>query len=99
MILSCVPGCVLTKLILSCVPVWVLTKLILPFVPGCLFSKLTMSCISGCVFSGLILLTLCGNTLVLVAIATNKSLQRPCNFFLASLAVADLGVSSILLAK
>jgi hypothetical protein len=41
----------------------------------------------------MILLTLCGNTLVLVAIATNKSLQRPCNFFLASLAIADLGVS------
>ncbi len=56
---------------------------------------LIMSCIPGCVFSGLILLTLCGNTLVLVAIATNKSLQRPCNFFLASLAVADLGVSTV----
>ncbi len=50
-------------------------------------------CVAGFVFTCMILLTLCGNTLVLVAIATNKSLQRPCNFFLASLAIADLGVS------
>ena len=48
---------------------------------------------SGCIFSVLIVLTMVGNSLVIFAISTNKSLQRPCNFFLASLAIADLGVS------
>jgi hypothetical protein len=39
-------------------------------------------------------LSVVGNVLVLVAIASNSCLQIPCNCFLASLAIADLGVSS-----
>ena len=46
----------------------------------------------ACIFSVIILLTLVGNVLVLFALATNKSLQQPCNCFLGSLACADLGV-------
>ena len=47
---------------------------------------------SGSIFGLLILLTLVGNALVLLALLTNKTLQQPCNCFLASLACADLGV-------
>ena len=50
------------------------------------------SFVAACIFSVIILLTLVGNFLVLFALATNKSLQQPCNCFLGSLACADLGV-------
>ena len=33
---------------------------------------------------------------VLLALVTTKTLQQPCNFFLASLACADLGVGQTL---
>ena len=49
------------------------------------------------IFSVLIILTLCGNSLVLFACITNKNLQQPCNYFLASLACADLGVGKDML--
>ncbi|XP_023331498.1 octopamine receptor beta-3R [Eurytemora carolleeae] len=51
----------------------------------------------GTIFSLMILLTMCGNSLVLIAISNNTVLQRPCNFFLASLAIADLGVGSLVM--
>ena len=51
-----------------------------------------LSFVPACIFSVIILLTLVGNILVLFALATNKSLQQPCNCFLGSLAFADLGV-------
>jgi hypothetical protein len=49
---------------------------------------------SGLIFFLIIVLSVVGNVLVLVAIASNSCLQIPCNCFLASLAIADLGVSS-----
>jgi len=36
-----------------------------------------------------------GNLMVILAVLANRSLQLPCNTFLASLALADLGVSTL----
>ena len=52
---------------------------------------------AGSIFGLIILLTLVGNALVLLALVTTKTLQQPCNFFLASLACADLGVGQTLI--
>ena len=51
---------------------------------------------AGSIFGLIILLTLVGNALVLLALVTTKTLQQPWNFFLASLACADLGVGQTL---
>ena len=50
--------------------------------------------ILGFIFLLVVLISMIGNLMVIMAITTNRSLQLPCNTFLASLALADLGVSS-----
>ena len=61
--------------------------------------SLTAVCyvVAGSIFSTIILVTVLGNSLVVLALLTNKTLQQPCNYFLASLAFADLGVRFIII--
>lgn len=55
-------------------------------------------CASAGIFLGaLIFLSIAGNILVCVAIYTERSLRRIGNLFLASLAIADLFVASLVM--
>ena len=76
--------------------VWLLHNQYLPLfskVFNFILSVICQSFILASIFCMLIALTLIGNSLIIIALITNKTLQQPCNFFLASLAVADLGVN------
>ncbi|KAK2142435.1 hypothetical protein LSH36_954g00011 [Paralvinella palmiformis] len=51
----------------------------------------------GIILGLVILLTICGNLLVCVTIATNKKLQNCTNYFVLSLAITDLLLGSVVL--
>lgn len=53
--------------------------------------------VAGIFLAALIFLSIAGNILVCVAIYTERSLRRIGNLFLASLAIADLFVASLVM--
>lgn len=57
----------------------------------------TVDVLAGIFLGALIFLSIAGNILVCVAIYTERSLRRIGNLFLASLAIADLFVASLVM--
>jgi formate/nitrite transporter FocA (FNT family) len=60
-------------------------------------AKIKTSILSGSFLALLIFLSIAGNILVCIAIYTERSLRRIGNLFLASLAIADLFVASLVM--
>ena len=51
------------------------------------------SILTGIVLYTIVAVTICGNVLVLVAVAINKNLQTTFNYYVVNLAITDLAVA------